>query len=209
MPNAAGDVIIIDGSKLKTAEKIGIRLETAQVHCLVNEQHMCLFCAHFSKLQRKGEQSMPKTKFQNVVFTLMMSFLMVYAMICYNISLNTGGMSNSVFLAAFHELIIMWPVAFFLEFLFVDKAAHALAFRFVKPDDRPIIITLAISTMIICIMCPCMSLVATILFKHAGRQFAAVWLQTTFLNFPVAFFWQLFYCGPFIRLIFRKLFPEK
>ena len=43
---------------------------------------------------------------------------MVYAMICYNISLNTGGMSNSVFLAAFHELIIMWPVAFLLEFLF-------------------------------------------------------------------------------------------
>ena len=98
---------------------------------------------------------MPKTLFQNIVFTLMMSFLMVYAMICYNISLNTGGMSNSVFLAAFHELIIMWPVAFLLEFLFVDKAAHALAFRFVKPDDRPIIITLAISTMIICIMCPC------------------------------------------------------
>ncbi len=152
---------------------------------------------------------MPKTLFQNIVFTLMMSFLMVYAMICYNISLNMGGMSNSVFLAAFHELIIMWPVAFFLEFLFVDKAAHALAFRFVKPDDRPIIITLAISTMIIFIMCPCMSLVATILFKHAGRQFAAVWLQTTFLNFPVAFFWQLFYCGPFIRLIFRKLFPAK
>lgn len=34
---------------------------------------------------------MPKTLFQNIVFTLMMSFLMVYAMICYNISLNTGG----------------------------------------------------------------------------------------------------------------------
>ena len=47
LPNAAGDVIIIDGSKLKTAEKIGIRLETAQVHSLVNEQHMCLFCAYF------------------------------------------------------------------------------------------------------------------------------------------------------------------
>lgn len=187
---------------------------------LDNEQHMCLFVLifkifavlvlHLFRLFIKKEiYFMPKTLFQNIVFTLMMSFLMVYAMICYNISLNTGGMSNSVFLAAFHELIIMWPVAFLLEFLFVDKAAHALAFRFVKPDDRPIIITLAISTMIICIMCPCMSLVATILFKHAGRQFAAVWLQTTFLNFPVAFFWQLFYCGPFIRLIFRKLFPEK
>ena len=34
----------------------------------------------------------------------MMVFVMVYAMICYNISLNMGGMSNEVFLAAFHEL---------------------------------------------------------------------------------------------------------
>ena len=45
---------------------------------------------------------MPKTKFQNVVFTLMMAFLMVYAMICYNISLNIGGMNNQSFLMAFH-----------------------------------------------------------------------------------------------------------
>ena len=118
MPNAAGDVIIIDGSKLKTAEKIGIRLETAQVHCLVNEQHMCLFCAHFSKLQRKGEQSMPKTKFQNIVFTLMMSFLMVYAMICYNISMNIGGMTNQVFLMAFHEMLTL-PTAKAGGFLFL------------------------------------------------------------------------------------------
>ena len=77
---------------------------------------------------------MPKNLFQNVIFTLMMSFLMVYVMICYNICLNVGGMSNEVFLMAFGELKIMWPVAFF---------------------------------------------------------------------------WQIFYCGPFIRLIFRKMFPEK
>ena len=54
---------------------------------------------------------MPKTKFQNVIFTLMMAFLMVYAMICYNISLNIGGMSNQVFLMAFGEMKIMWPAA--------------------------------------------------------------------------------------------------
>ena len=122
---------------------------------------------------------MPKTLFQNVIFTLMMSFLMVYVMICYNICLNVGGMSNEVFLMAFGELKIMWPVAFVLEFVFVDKLAHMLAFRIVTPQDRPIFITLAISSMIVCIMC------------------------------PVAFFWQIFYCGPFIRLIFRKMFPEK
>ena len=152
---------------------------------------------------------MPKTKFQNVIFTLMMAFLMVYAMICYNISLNIGEMSNQVFLMAFHEMVIMWPIAFILEFFVVDNLAHKLAFRMVTPQDRPIVITLAISVMIICIMCPVMSLIATLLFKNAGSQFIAVWLQTTFMNFPVAFFWQLMYCGPFIRLIFRKMFPEK
>ena len=127
---------------------------------------------------------MPKTKFQNVIVTLMMSFLMVYAMICYNISLNIGGMSNQVFLMAFGEMRIMWPVAFILEFFLVDSLAHKLAFRMVTPQDRPIVITLAISIMIICIMCPIMSLIATILFKNAGSQFVAVWFQTTFMNFP-------------------------
>ena len=152
---------------------------------------------------------MPKTKFQNVIFTLMMAFLMVYAMICYNITLNIGVMSNQVFLMAFGEMRIMWPVAFILEFFFVDNLAHKLAFRMVTPQDRPIVIILAISIMICCIMCPIMSLIATLLFKNAGSQFVAVWLQTTFMNFPVAFFWQLIYCGPFIRFIFRKMFPEK
>ena len=50
---------------------------------------------------------MPKTKFQNIIFTLIMAFIMVYAMICYNISLNKGQMSNEVFLLAFHEMVIM------------------------------------------------------------------------------------------------------
>ena len=74
---------------------------------------------------------MPKTKFQNVIFTLMMAFLMVYAMICYNISLNIGGMSNQVFLMAFGEMKIMWPVAFVLESFIVDNRAHKLALRIV------------------------------------------------------------------------------
>ena len=31
---------------------------------------------------------MPKTKFQEVVFTILMVFVMVYAMICYNIAFS-------------------------------------------------------------------------------------------------------------------------
>ena len=152
---------------------------------------------------------MPKNLFQNIIFTLMMSFLMVYVMICYNIALNMGGMSNEIFLMAFGEMKIMWPVAFVLELFVVDKLAHALAFRIVTPNDRPIAITIAISAMIVCIMCPVMSLIATVLFKNAGTNIISVWFETTFFNFPVALFWQIFYCGPFIRFVFGKMFPNK
>ena len=153
---------------------------------------------------------MPKTKFQNVIFTLMMAFVMVYAMICYNISLNKGGMSGEVFLLAFHELIIMWPLAFVLEMFVVERLARKLAFRIVTPgQDRPIFITLAISSMIVCLMCPTMSLAATILFKDPGANIIPIWLETTALNFPMAFFWQIFFAGPLVRTVFGVIFKER
>ena len=59
---------------------------------------------------------MPKNKVQEVIFTILMVFVMVYAMICYNIAVETGGMTNLVFLHAFRELLIMGPIAFLLDF---------------------------------------------------------------------------------------------
>ena len=145
---------------------------------------------------------MPKTKLQNVFFTIMMAFLMVYAMICYNISLSIGGMTNQVFLMAFGEMKIMWPAAIILEFFVVEKLASMLAFRIVSPQDKPIFITLAISSMIVCLMCPVMSLIATVLFAHPGNQVIAVWLQKFALNFPMALCWQIFFGGVFVRNLF-------
>ena len=137
----------------------------------------------------------------------MMSFLMVYAMICYNISLNIGGMANHVFLDAFHELVIMGPVAFILDFFLYGSLSKKLAFRIVNPaEDKPIMIILAISSITVCLMCPSMSLVATLLFKNPGKEVIAIWLQTTALNFPMAFFWQIFFAGPLVRKIFGAIF---
>ena len=109
---------------------------------------------------------MPKTKLQNVIFTLIMAFVMVYAMVCYNISIDKGGMSNQIFLLAFYEMPIMWPVAFILEFFVVEKLSKFLAFRIVSPTDKPIFIILAISSMIVCLMCPAMSFIATVSGKR-------------------------------------------
>ena len=53
-----------------------------------------------------------------------------------------------------------------IEFFVVGRIARGLAFSVMRPDDRPQFITYAISICICCIMCPVMSLIATILFKE-------------------------------------------
>lgn len=150
---------------------------------------------------------MPKNKFQDVIFTIIMATIMVYGMVVYNVALNMGGLTNEAFLIALHELPIMVPIAFVLEFFIVGRLARMLAFKVMRPDDRPQFITYAISICICCIMCPVMSLVATILFKDT-KSFA-VWVQTWAMNFPMAIMYQLFYCGPLVRLIYRLIFREK
>ncbi len=147
---------------------------------------------------------MPKNKFEDVIFTIIMATIMVYGMVVYNVALNTGSISGVTFLAALHELPIMVPVAFILEFFVVGKIAGKLAFTVMRPTDRPQFITYAISICICCIMCPIMSLVATCLFKE--NPSFGTWVQTFGMNFPMAICYQMFYCGPFVRLIFRTIF---
>ena len=149
---------------------------------------------------------MPKNKVQEVIFTILMVFVMVYAMICYNIAMETGGMTNMVFLHAFRELPIMGPIAFLLDFFLVGGLAKKAAFRSVDPEkDNPFHLVLAISAVSVLLMCPLMSLAATLLFKHAGVQVIAVWFETTAKNFPMALLWQLFFAGPLVRFVFRHL----
>lgn len=152
---------------------------------------------------------MQRSKFQTFIFTCIMAFIMVYAMVCYNIAIDKGSMSNEIFIIAFLEIPIMWPIAVILEMFVFEKLAIKLAFRFVNPErDNPLFITLGISTMIVCLMCPTMSLIATILFAHPGSQIVAVWIQKLALNFPMALCWQTFFAGPFVRNLF-SLFERK
>ena len=59
-------------------------------------------------------------------------------------------------------------------------------------------------------MCPCMSFIATMLFKGDIRPGVfSTWVQTAALNFPMAPLWQFFVAGPLARLIFCLIFREK
>lgn len=151
---------------------------------------------------------MPKTKFQDVIFTLMMVIVMVYAMVVYNISIDRGGLTNDIFGLALRELVIMGPIAFVLEILVAGRISQKLAFRVFKPgEDKIILVILAVSAITVCLMCPMMSFVATLLFKGGFHsQIIASWIQTSAMNFPMALCWQIFFAGPFVRLIFGKIF---
>ena len=41
------------------------------------------------------------------------------------------------------------------------------------------------------------------------RSTFGTWVQTFGMNFPMAICYQMFYCGPLVRLIFRTIFREK
>ena len=55
---------------------------------------------------------MPKNKFQEIIFTILMVFVMVYAMVCYNIALNTGGFSGCVPRIADYDADCLYPRLF-------------------------------------------------------------------------------------------------
>ena len=79
---------------------------------------------------------MPESKLENFVFTVMMAFVMVYAMICYNIALTIGGMRDAVLLDAFREMMIMWPVAIILEMFVFEKPVVYLTQRLITPETN-------------------------------------------------------------------------
>ncbi len=153
---------------------------------------------------------MPKTKFEEIIFTVMMVIVMVYGMVVYNITIDMGSLRNEVFIIAFKELLIMGVVGFLLEEFIAGSLAKKLAFRIVTPGkDKMIAVILAISIMTVCVMCPLMSFAATVMFKGIDSQLIAKWIQTTVMNFPMALCWQIFVAGPLVRFIFGKMFPAK
>lgn len=130
-------------------------------------------------------------------------------MICYNISMDMGGLTPSVFILALGELPIMAAIAFVLESVALGKLAKILAFRIVNPaTDKPMAIILAISAMTVCCMCPVMSFIATLM--HSGTQSLFTnWLQKWFFNFAPALLWQIFFAGPIVRFVFGLIFRER
>ena len=78
---------------------------------------------------------MPRTKKQEIIYTIMMVIVMVYGMVCYNIALDTKGMQYFIFGAALSELPLMGVVAFVLDTFIAGPIAKKITFRLFTPGQ--------------------------------------------------------------------------
>ncbi len=149
---------------------------------------------------------MPKTKIENLIFTLIMAFGMVYCMTVYSIAIHSGDLQGFMFIAGFKEMFLEYIIVVFVVFFVTTKTATKLAFRFVSPGkDLPILVTLSVQTVMVCQMVPLMTLVAAILHPVADKSILTQWIQSAVWSFPFALCIQLFFIGPLVRMIFGKI----
>ena len=149
---------------------------------------------------------MPKTRLQEFAFTILMTFAMVYAMVCFNIVVSTGTVDPGVLASALEEMPIMWPVAIAIDLLAVSRVAGKVACAVARRGASQRAVALAISGTSVLLMCPLMSLAACLIVKGAvDASFWPVLLQLIAVNYPVAALWQFLVAGPAVRFAFGKL----
>lgn len=153
---------------------------------------------------------MPKTKFQNFIFTLMTAVLMAYCMIVYSVAINSPeGLVNQTFLIALKEFPIEGIIVFLLAFFIASPIAKKLAFRIVNPkEDNKMFIVLSIQTFTVLTMVGLMSVYALFAQHLISSNVVCNYIVLYCKNFIMAYPLQIFFVGPLVRNVFRKIFTE-
>lgn len=179
---------------------------------------------------------MPRNQLQKMFFAFVTVVVTVHAYVFYSLYVIHGEMfmqstGASGVLEAINMMggvpvlgknIPIWAVvliefvlAYTLELLLGSKLSFKIACHYFNPGkDHQFIF----ESMIICgtvfVMCPVMSFIAAILYYPYNYMsfnvlhFLAEWLKLVCLNFPFAFFAQLFFIQPFVRTVFKFAFRK-
>lgn len=179
---------------------------------------------------------MPKNQFQRMIFALITVVITVHAYVFYSLYVINGSTfmamtgENGV-LAAINKLggvhvfgspVPIWAVvliefvcAYTLEVIVGSPLSFKLATRVFDPQKtNPVIFETAIICATVGIMCPAMSFIASFMYYNYQAGFnmwtlLANWLKLVCFNFPFAFFTQLFFIQPFVRMVFKLIFAKK
>lgn len=168
---------------------------------------------------------MPESKKERLIFAFITVIITVPCFVFYCLSIENGGILNVDPKMA----LILIPIEFVLAYLSEIFIGSPLSIRFAMKatppkDYKPMIVETAVICATVCIMCPWMSFLATILYKgifpglvyhetgfRIGKfflYFIPNFLQTFILNFPFALLGQLFFIQPLTRKIFKVLFRK-
>lgn len=154
---------------------------------------------------------MPKTKFQNFIFTLMTAVSMAYCMIVYSVAINSSdGLINQTFLIALKEFPIEGIIVFLLAFFVASPIAKKLTFRIVNPkEDNKMFIILSIQTFTVLTMVGLMSLYALFAQHLINSNVICNYIVLYCKNFIMAYPLQIFFVGPLVRNVFRMIFKKQ
>lgn len=179
---------------------------------------------------------MPRNQFQKMFFAFVTVVVTVHAYVFYSLYVIHGDMfmqstGASGVLEAINKMggvpvlgynIPIWAVvliefvlAYTLELLIGSPLSFKIACHYFDPrKNHPFIFECMIICATVLVMCPVMSFIAAILYYPYNYMsfdvihFLAEWLKLVCLNFPFAFFTQLFFIQPFVRTVFKFVFRK-
>lgn len=179
---------------------------------------------------------MPRNQAQRMVFALITVVITVHAYVFYSLYVIHGDMfmqynpgATSVLEAInaqggvmmFGRMVPIWAVvliefvlAYTLEMVMGSPCSFKLACKVFDPrQTHPVLFESAIICATVGLMCPAMSFLAAWMYYPYNMGFniftlLANWLELVCLNFPFAFFTQLFFIQPLVRTIFKWLFRK-
>ena len=178
---------------------------------------------------------MPRNQFQRMFFAFVTVVITVHAYVFYSLYVVNGNILMQVngtqtVLGAiraqggvymFGRMLPIWAViliefcfAYLLENVVGSPMSFKLACRVFNPaKDHPMIFETAIICATVGIMCPAMSFLAAIFYYPYYSGFniwtmLANWLKLVCFNFPFAYFSQLFFIQPAVRVIFKTVFAK-
>lgn len=165
------------------------------------------------------------TKKQKLVFALITVLITVPCFVFYCLALENGGLKNIDIKYALILILIEYVIAYLSAIFIGSPLALKLAFKKVNPKENShLLVETSIICATVCIMCPWMSFLATILYTGILPSlifndvafsvstffinFIPNFLETLVLNFPFALFSQLFFIQPLVRKIFASIYKN-
>ena len=179
---------------------------------------------------------MPQNKFQRAMFALLTVVVTVHAYVFYSLYVvngatlmqvngadsvlgairNQGGvMMLGRMLPIWGIILVEFCLAYLLEMTVGQPASFRLASKCFDPrSTHPVLFETTVISATVGIMCPAMSFLAAIMYYPYGSGFSmltllANWLKLICLNFPFAYFTQLFFIQPLVRTVFKRLFAGR